>query len=97
MHIAAAQVKLQIHASFSLKDKRRVIHSIVSQLRKHQSVSAAETDPNDTWNSAKIGIAVVSGDRQTANQILDRATLFIERTAPEAEVIAVERDIWTFD
>ena len=97
MYIAAAQVTLQLHASFSLKDKRRVIHSVVSQLRQRQSVSAAEVDANDSWNSARIGIAVVSGDRQTANQILERATLHIERAAPEAEVIGIDTDVWSFD
>ncbi len=96
MHITAAQVSLQIHASSSLKDKRRVIHSVVSKLRNRHSVSVAEVDPNESWNAAIIGIAVVSGDRRTATQILERALTFVERAAPEAEVIGVETDAWSF-
>ena len=97
MHIAVAQVLLQIHASSSLKDKRRVIYSLVSKLRNRHSVSVAEVDPNESWNVTTIGIAVVSGDRRTATQILERALTFVERAAPEAEVIGTETDVWSFD
>lgn len=97
MHIAAAQVSLQIHASSSLKDKRRVIHSVVSKLRNRHSVSVAEVGPNESWNATTIGIAVVSGDRRTAAEILERALAFVERAAPEAEVIGAETDAWSFD
>ncbi|MYA60759.1 MAG: DUF503 domain-containing protein [Chloroflexi bacterium] len=97
MHIAAAQVSLHIHASSSLKDKRRVVHSVVSKLRNKHSVSAAEVGANDSWRSAKIGISIVSGDMRTADQILERALAFVEQAAPEAEVVGVETDAWTFD
>jgi uncharacterized protein YlxP (DUF503 family) len=97
MHIAAAQVSLQIHASSSLKDKRRVIHSVVAKLRNRHSVSVAEVDPNESWNATTIGIVVVSGDRRTAGQILERSLAMVERAAPEAEVIGVETEVWSFD
>ena len=97
MYIAAAEVTLHIHASSSLKDKRRVVHSVVSKLRNQHSVSAAEVGANDSWNSATIGIAVVSGDRRTADRLLERAAAFVERAAPEAEVIDVVTDVMAFD
>ncbi len=97
MHIAAAKVKLHIHASSSLKDKRRVIHSVVSQLRNRLSVSAAEVDANDTWHSATIGIAIVSSDLRTLDGLMERAMSFVERVAPEAEVIDVETDVWSYN
>jgi uncharacterized protein YlxP (DUF503 family) len=97
MHIAAARVTLHIHASSSLKDKRRVTHSVVAQLRNRISVSAAEIDANDSWRSATIGIAIVSGDHRTLEQILERALSLVERAAPEAEVVDVDTDYWTFE
>ncbi len=97
MHIAAAKARLHIHASSSLKDKRRVIHSVVSQLRNRLSVSAAEVDANDSWQTATIGISVVSDDFQTAERLLERALEFVERAAPEAEVVDVESDVWSYD
>ena len=97
MHVAAAKVRLHIHASASLKDKRRVIHSVVSQLRNRLSVSAAEVDPNDSWRSATIGIAVVSGNARIADQMLERALEFVERAVPEAEVVDVESDVWSYE
>ena len=96
MHIAAAQVSLQIHWSSSLKDKRRVIHSVVSKLRNRHSISVAEVSPNESWNATTIGIAVVSAERRTAGQILERSLAMIEHAAPEAEVIGIETEIWSF-
>ena len=96
MHIVAAMVTLHIHASASLKDKRRVIYSVVSKLRNRFSVSAAEVDANDSWQSATIGIAVVGGDLRTLEQLMDRALSFVESAAPEAEVVGVETDGWSF-
>ncbi len=97
MYIAAAQVRLQIHASSSLKDKRRTVHSVVSKLRNRRSVSAAEIGASDSWQSASIGIAVVSDDLRTANRLLERALEFVESAAPEAEVVDYETDVWSFD
>ncbi len=97
MHIGAAKVELYIHASFSLKDKRRVVHSVISQLRNRHSVSAAEVFPNNTWQSTTIGITVVSGNLRTLDQQLEKVLAFIEHAAPEAEVTSVETDVWSFD
>ena len=96
MHIVAAMVTLHIHASASLKDKRRVIHAVVSKLRNRFSVSAAEVAANDSWQSATVGIAIVGGDLRTLEQIMERALSFVESAAPEAEVIGVETDQWSF-
>lgn len=74
-----------------------MVHSVVSKLRNKHSVSAAEVGANDSWRSAKIGISIVSGDMRTADRVLERALAFVERAAPEAEVVDVETDAWTFD
>ncbi len=95
MHIGAAIVSLHIHGARSLKDKRRTIHSVVGKLRNRHSVSVAEVDANDSWQSAKVGIGVVSGDAQMARSMLDRAIEFVESAAPEAEVIDVSADTWS--
>ena len=97
MHIAAARVRLHIHASTSLKDKRRVIHSVVSKLRNRMSISAAEVDVNDSWQSATVGLAIVSGDLRTLDRLLEQALSIMEQAAPEAEVVDTESDIWSFD
>ena len=97
MHIAAARVRLHIHASASLKDKRRAIHSVVSKLRNRMSISAAEVDSNDSWQSATIGLSIVSGDLRTLDRLLEQALTLAESAAPEAEVVDVESDVWSFD
>ena len=74
-----------------------MIHSVVSKLRNQHSVSVAQIDANDSWRSAKIGIAIVSGDHRMLEQLLERTLEFVERAAPEAEVVDIETDVWTFE
>ena len=95
MHVAAAVISLHIYGSSSLKDKRRVVHSVLGKLRARHSVAAAEVDSNDSWQSATIGISVVSGDIRTLHSMLDRVVGFVESAVPEAEVIDVTTEIWS--
>ena len=96
MMIGAAEVTRQIHAARSLKDKRRTVHSVLQKLRNRRTVSAAEVYANDSWTTATIGIAVVSGDAETARRLLERAMEFVERAAPEAEVVDAHSDVFDF-
>ena len=95
MHVAAAVISLHIYGSYSLKDKRRVVHSVLGKLRARHSVAAAEVDSNDSWQSATIGISVVSSDIRTLRSMLDRVVGFVESAVPEAEVIDVTTEIWS--
>ena len=95
MHVAAAVISLRIYGSSSLKDKRRVVHSVLGKLRARHSVAAAEVDSNDSWQSATIGISVVSGDIRTLRSMLDRVVGFVESAVPEAEMIDVTTEIWS--
>ena len=61
------------------------------------SISAAEVDVNDSWQSATVGLAIVSGDLRTLDRLLEQALSIMEQAAPEAEVVDTESDIWSFD
>lgn len=87
MNAGICQIKLYLHGSQSLKDKRRIVKSIVSRLRNLYNISIAEVDDLDLWQLATLGIACVSNHDQHVDEVLSRAVNFINQNYPEVEVI----------
>ncbi|MDO5690018.1 MAG: DUF503 domain-containing protein [Tissierellia bacterium] len=66
--------QLRLFHSYSLKDKRAIRMSILSNLRRIYKVSAAEVDAQQMHNFLVIGASLVSSDalilRKTYDEIL---------------------------
>jgi uncharacterized protein YlxP (DUF503 family) len=90
--IGILKVTLYIPESGSLKSKRRVLRSLKDRLRTQFNVSVAEVEHHDLWQKTAIGIALVSRDRNHADQSLQTILNRIE-SLRLAEVIGVEREI----
>lgn len=86
-------VTLRLPASRSLKEKRQVIRSLVERLRRQFNVAIAEVEEQDAWQTAVLGLAVVSNDAGHAERQLDRILEAIEATRFDAEVIDRQRDV----
>ena len=97
MHVGAVICHLQIHHAGSIKDKRRVVKSIVARLRQRFGASAAEVGSNGRLGQAQVGFSFVSSDLKTLRSAIDRATEFVETADPASELMRSETDIWTFD
>lgn len=80
----------------SLKQKRSVIRPVVAELRRKFGVSAAETGAQDLYRRAGIGVAVASGDRGHAVDVLDAAERLVA-AHPEFELLAVRRGLHRSD
>ena len=70
----------------SLKQKRSVIRPLVAELAR-LSVSAAETGETDVYRRAEVSVAVVSGDRAHAIDVLDRCERLVA-ARPEVELLS---------
>ena len=90
MNIGALQVRLRLPENHSLKGKRKVVKSIISQVSSKFNVSVAEVDDHDMWQVATIGVSCVSNDGRHANEILSKVMDFIERVRGDAEVLDYE-------
>lgn len=93
MNIGALQVRLRLPENHSLKGKRKVVKSIISQVSSKFNVSVAEVDDHDMWQVATIGVSCVSNDGRHANEILSKVMDFIERVRGDAEVLDYEIEI----
>jgi len=66
----------------SIKEKRRVIKSIIDKLDRKFHMSAAEVDLMDSLSYAQIGGALVSNSRIHGETVLQKAYNMIEKETP---------------
>ena len=85
MIVGLLEVHLDVPGAHSLKDKRQVLKSLKDRIRKNFNVSVAEVDDQELWQSAVLGVVIISTDKQFANQVLSQVVNFIERN-PEANI-----------
>ena len=95
MHVLVFAVDLHLPACRSLKEKRAVLRPIVDGVRNRFGVSVAETQHQDQWQRAEVGVAVVSGSAKVAAELVDDVERFVW-SFPEVEVLATRR-FWAED
>ncbi|WP_100404445.1 DUF503 domain-containing protein [Bacillus solitudinis] len=91
MIIASVRCELLIYNTNSLKAKRSVLKSIQSRLKQRYNISVAETDFQDIWQRAELGIVTVSNDRVVCERELQRALALIDSE------IEVERTVTNYE
>lgn len=79
MVVGLCTLELYIGEADSLKDKRRVLKSILDRVRSRFNVSIAEVGQQDLWQRATIAFACVSNDSGHTNQVINNVVNFIER------------------
>jgi len=93
MNVGIFRIKLHISESRSLKDKRRIVKSIVSRLRNQYNISIAEVDDQDLWQLVTLGISCVSNHNQHIDEILSKVIGFITNNYPELEIVDKQTEI----
>jgi len=93
MNVGICRIKLHIPDSGSLKDKRRVVKSVVSRLRNQYNISIAEVEDQDLWQLVTIGVSCVSNHNQHVDEILSKVINFITSNYPELEIVDKQTEI----
>lgn len=78
MIIGTMAVEISLSGTFSLKDKRQIVKSIIERLKNRYNISVAEVDRQDDIRWAVIGMACVSNTSEHVNRQLDNALSFME-------------------
>ncbi|UCD90985.1 MAG: DUF503 domain-containing protein [Desulfobacterales bacterium] len=65
-------ITFRLHDCRSLKGKRKIVKSIITQLRNNFNVSVAEVGSNDVYQRAVIGFALVGNNRMVINSKIDK-------------------------
>jgi len=96
MTTGVLSVQIQLGAIGSLKDKRRIVRSVIERLKSRFNVSASEISAQDSKLLAVIGIAVVANDGDFVQRQLDTIIDFIRRDG-RFFVGRIEREIFHSD
>ncbi len=92
MVVGLGHITLRIHDCRSLKEKRKIVKSMISRIRNHFNVSIAEVGSNDIHKKAEIGFAVIGNERMLINSKLDKIFNFAEDTGL-AEITHTEMEL----
>ena len=92
MIIAAMTFRLHAPWVHSLKEKRMVVKSLITQLQNKFHVSAAEVDEQDIHQIIVIGVAAVVPHHALADSLMEEISHFVE-TATDAQILEETREI----
>ena len=79
MVVGILTVKLYIGGANSLKEKRRVLKSLIDRIKARFNVSIAEVGELDAWQHSVVGISFVSNEQAHASRVLAAVVNFIEQ------------------
>ncbi len=91
MAVAVLTLRLSLATAHSLKDKRRIVKSLKERLRQRFNASVAEMDHQDIWQSATIGVSVISPDGQFAQAVVSKVVDFV-RSDPRFTLVDYETE-----
>lgn len=95
MYIGVLKTSLYLSEPQSLKDKRRIIKSLIEKLNNKFNLAVAETGDLDSWNRSELGIVCISNEAAHSDRMIASAISFIESqgtvelTHVETEIIPV--------
>jgi uncharacterized protein YlxP (DUF503 family) len=93
MIVGTLKIRLVLRDSHSLKDKRRVLKSLKDTLSNKFNISVAETEEQDVWQSAEIGIATVGNDGPFVQSVLTNVVNYV-RFFGGVELVETEQELY---
>ncbi len=82
MHVGISVFELHLPSARSLKDKRRVVKSLIERLHQRFRLSIVESDYHDLHQRAEIGLAAVAVSEGDLERLLEEVRTIVD-TVPE--------------
>lgn len=90
MLVATCVIKLRLDGVYSLKEKRRIVKSVLARLQQQFKLAVAEVDEQDVWQTAVIGLAVVGNDSAHLHSVLEKSVQWLMEMRPDVPVETYE-------
>ena len=78
MVVGVLTLELFLWEASSLKDKRRVLKSLIERIKNRFNVSVAEVGGQELWQRSTVGISMVSCEQSHVRQVLHLIIKFVE-------------------
>ncbi|MCC6906129.1 MAG: DUF503 domain-containing protein [Anaerolineae bacterium] len=93
MVIGICILELNLPGVRSLKEKRGILKSTMARLHQLFNVSCAEVALHEAWQSASVGIAVVTTAAAHAEAVLENVSGWVEHNRPDIEIVGEATEI----
>ncbi len=93
MIVGTLKMRLVLRESHNLKDKRRVLKSLKDTLSNKFNISVAETDEQDVWQTAEIGVASVGTDGSFVQSVLTSVVNYV-RYFGGVELVDAQQELY---
>jgi hypothetical protein len=93
MDVGVCKITLRLPENHSLKDKRRVVKSIITRVRNNYNVSAAEVEEQEQWKLTTLGITCIGNSARHLNEMLSKVVNFIGKSRLDAEMLDYQIEI----
>ncbi len=78
MVIGIIKFSLYLDSNHSLKEKRKIVKSIISKINNKFKVSIAEVGSNDKWQMIELGVSTVGNSSRFVNSTLDNIISYMD-------------------
>lgn len=92
MILGTGVIVIRIEGCRSLKEKRKVVKSMITRLGNAFNLSVAEIGANDVHQRAEIGFALVGNDQGVVNSKIDKIFNMAENMGV-AQVLSTKMEI----
>lgn len=91
--VGRCEFVLYCPSSFSLKDKRQHVRSLLDRVRDTLNVAAAEVDHQDHHRLTRLAFTTVSSGRSRIDQVFENLEAIVEEE-PSLQVRERDRDVF---
>ena len=95
MYIIYGYANLFLPYCSSLKEKRKLINSLISRIRKRFNISISEVGGHELWQRSSIGFSAVSYNNSDLEVFLNAIRETLDLYPSDIEVTSVVYDIIT--
>ena len=82
MIVSMIQIIFEIPDTVNIKEKRKIVKSVLDKMRRRFHLSAAEVDLQDSLSFAQIGGAIASNSKTFGETVMHKAFDLIEKETP---------------
>lgn len=95
MIIGVLKIKLRLHGLTSLKEKRKIAHSLKQKLKNKYNIAIAEVENQDSIDFLTIGITTLSNELRQTESILSKVQNSLEAITSE-EILDIKTDFFGY-
>ena len=92
MIVGTLELSLRLEGCSSLKDKRRIVRSLVDHLHRDFKAAASEVADHDLWSNATLGIALVGTAPGSVESTLQKIVDYVD-SDPRVSIDGMLREI----